>query len=37
MHNPLIIAVWLNSEAAVWRGSEEYVLLYDKKIYEKFQ
>ena len=37
MHNILLIAVRLGSEAAVWRGSEKYVLLYDEKSYEKFQ
>ena len=38
MHNILLAAVRLSSEAAVWRGSERYeVLLYDEKSPEKFQ
>ena len=28
MHNILFIAMRLGSEAAVWRGSEKYVLSY---------
>ena len=38
MHNILLVAVRLGSEAAAWRGSEKYViLLYDKKSLDKFQ
>ena len=36
MHNILLAAVRLGSEAAVWRDSERYVLLYDEKSLEKF-
>ena len=35
-NNILLIAVQLGSDAAVWRSSEKYVLLYDEKSYEKF-
>ena len=36
MYNILLAPVGLVSEAAVWRGSEEYMLLYDKTSLEKF-
>ena len=31
MHNILLAAVRLGSDAAVWRGSEKYMLLYNEK------
>ena len=31
MHNILLVTVQLDSEAAVWRASEKYVLLYTEK------
>ena len=38
MYNILLVALRLGSEAAVWRGSENYVLLlYDGKSLDKFQ
>ena len=37
MDNILLIAVRLGSEAATWRVSEKYVLLYDEKSLEKFE
>ena len=38
MHSILLVAVQLGSEAAVWRGSEKYVLLYaEKSLCDKFQ
>ena len=38
MYNVLLVAVRLGSEAAVWRGSENYMLLlYDEKGLDKFQ
>ena len=33
----LLLCGWLSSEAAVWRSSGKYVLLYDEKSLEKFQ
>ena len=37
MHNILIAAVQLDSEPAVWRGSEKYTIVYEEKSHEKFQ
>ena len=37
MHNIVLVAVRLGSEAAVWRCSGKYVLLYDEKSIAKFQ
>ena len=37
MDNVLLIVVPLGLEAATWRASEKYVLLYDEKSLEKFQ
>ena len=37
MHNILLAAVRLDSEAAARKGSRKYVLLHDEKSLEKFQ
>ena len=37
MLNIILIAVWLGSVEAVRRGSEKYVLLYDKKSLEQLR
>ena len=38
MHNILLVAVGLGSEAAVWRDSEKYVLLlHDENGLDRFQ